>query len=923
MSDEDSNPPASPGASQPPLGTSTQADLDPEGRMNSELMDAANAEAAASQSVNEFADANPGIFAAADHNDEAAAASGPEAASTPAAAAAAAAIEAAANPAAAGGAGRIAPIDRADNDGAAPGSQTDGAHAGPPPPAPRLVGLAKNARGQTHSGNPHRSTQLSDTWARLTVNCGNDDETRQATAYASTGLDSNDGLLHHVALTVLRISEYPEHQANGWIIAETSSAIAQTTAGKVLDALFLEQPDAADIPSISGVAAASTWSADYAQYDLSSLRSFATWEEQTVAFLVDQTTRLVQTVIALFDPVPTGPVTAPANDQSAALSAVAKVLNNTHQERRQQLSANNAEVAVGTYMDPHMLKLTLERHDTQAAVAAGRSAYDKVIRARGPKPLALATACGILSANTATHYIITRKIKSAATFDSIDADSGTASDIAFLYEVHCYVTSEVRRIHQKLISRGPPIGQLTFVQFHDYVRKVSPQFFGTDLSNQLLGYTDSRNPIPIEGWTDVHRLIMALFEAIGVIYPSWFTTDRHLRASMGWHNSRALFSDLLRTAHHAVVDAGLRGAHMCMLTNYIRPVLSELHDTLGQHWGRVAGDIQADSDLLPILKSINPLFEVFNQGPVQDPRVRTIRALYDSLMSSFRQNRLPTRTTAATTGEAAAPDNGIIFEQLLKLHPVCPKVASNAVLLTINKTSADRFKYMGPDDKDAQGNQLTMCSHNLGYAAFPHTYKPCVKGADCPLIHGNDGNNTVTKLQEGGVVFTRNYISLIRMRFANQPVQIADRLAADGRAATKKRDQQQGGNRRDDRKRDRSRSRDRSRGNGNGGDRGGNRYSGGNQRSRADQTDRREGTSRQLGYPASHADDDGWGAASSPKTEDGWGQTTDNRDDDGWGGSAHKRTDTDRGQRERSQYRGQDNPSPRRDSKGKGKGKRG
>ena len=182
----------------------------------------------------------------------------------------------------------------------------------------------------------------SDIWSRFTMNCGTDDETRHATAYASTGLDSNGGLLHHLALNVLRISEYPAHQANGWIVAETSSAIAQTTAGKVLDALFLEQPDAADIPSISGVASASTWSADYAQYDLSSLRSFATWEEQTVAFMVDQTTRLVQTVIALFDPVPTGPVTAPANDQSAALSAVAKVLNNTHQERRQQLSANNA-----------------------------------------------------------------------------------------------------------------------------------------------------------------------------------------------------------------------------------------------------------------------------------------------------------------------------------------------------------------------------------------------------------------------------------------------------------------------------------------------------------------------------------------------------------------------------------------------------
>ena len=135
MSDEDSNPPASPGASQPPLGTSSQADLDPQGVMNSELMDAADAAAEASQSVHDFAEANPGVFAGADHDDEAAAASGPEAATTPAAAAAAAAIEAATNPAAAGGAGRLAPIDQADNDGAAPGFQTAAARGLEPPPA--------------------------------------------------------------------------------------------------------------------------------------------------------------------------------------------------------------------------------------------------------------------------------------------------------------------------------------------------------------------------------------------------------------------------------------------------------------------------------------------------------------------------------------------------------------------------------------------------------------------------------------------------------------------------------------------------------------------------------------------------------------------------------------------------------------------
>ena len=60
---------------------------------------------------------------------------------------------------------------------------------------------------------------------------------------------------------------------------------------------------------------------------------------------------------------------------------------------------------------------------------------------------------------------------------------------------------------------------------------------------------------------------------------------------MGWHNSRSLFTDLFRTAHHAVIDAGLKGAHMHLLTNYIRPVFTELHDILVQHWGRVAGDI--------------------------------------------------------------------------------------------------------------------------------------------------------------------------------------------------------------------------------------------------------------------------------------------------------------------------------------------
>ena len=140
--------------------------------------------------------------------------------------------------------------------------------------------------------------QTSDTWSRFTMDCGTDDETRQATAYASTGLDGNGGLLHHLALSLLRLSEYPARQENGWIVAQTSSAIAQTTAGKIVDALFLGHPDADDIPSISGVASASTWSADSAQYDLSSLGSLTTWEEQTVAFMVDQAPRLVQTVVS-------------------------------------------------------------------------------------------------------------------------------------------------------------------------------------------------------------------------------------------------------------------------------------------------------------------------------------------------------------------------------------------------------------------------------------------------------------------------------------------------------------------------------------------------------------------------------------------------------------------------------------------------
>ena len=125
----------------------------------------------------------------------------------------------------------------------------------------------------------------SDIWSRFTMNCGTDDETRHATAYASTGLDGNGGLLHHLALSLLRFSDYPAHHENGWIVAQMSSAIAQTTAGKIVDALSLGRPDADDIPSISGVASASTWSADSAQYDLSSLGSSTIWEEQTVAFM--------------------------------------------------------------------------------------------------------------------------------------------------------------------------------------------------------------------------------------------------------------------------------------------------------------------------------------------------------------------------------------------------------------------------------------------------------------------------------------------------------------------------------------------------------------------------------------------------------------------------------------------------------------
>ena len=107
-------------------------------------MAAADAVAHESQSVRDFADANPGVFAGAEHDDElrtqpaeAAAASAPEAAATPAATAAAAAIEAATNPADAGGAGRLALLDQADNDGAAPGFQTAAARGlGPPRAAP-------------------------------------------------------------------------------------------------------------------------------------------------------------------------------------------------------------------------------------------------------------------------------------------------------------------------------------------------------------------------------------------------------------------------------------------------------------------------------------------------------------------------------------------------------------------------------------------------------------------------------------------------------------------------------------------------------------------------------------------------------------------------------------------------------------------
>ena len=130
-----SNPPASPsrapptpGASQPPLGTAGRAGLEQNSGFTVAAADAAANEL---QSVRDFAAANPDDFAGSEHDDElrtqpaeAAAASAPEAAATPAATAAAAAIEAATNPAAAGGAGRLALLDQADNDGAAPGFQT-------------------------------------------------------------------------------------------------------------------------------------------------------------------------------------------------------------------------------------------------------------------------------------------------------------------------------------------------------------------------------------------------------------------------------------------------------------------------------------------------------------------------------------------------------------------------------------------------------------------------------------------------------------------------------------------------------------------------------------------------------------------------------------------------------------------------------
>ena len=212
--------------------------------------------------------------------------------------------------------------------------------------------------------------------------------------------------------------------------------------------------------------------------------------------------------------------------------------------------------------------------------------------------------------------------------------------------------------------------------------------------------------------------------------------DRHLRDIMRWHNSHTLFTDLFQTAHHTAIDAGLAGAHMHLMTNYIRPVFNELHELLVQHCGRVAGDIrhrmgrrsdsadvggchQAESDLLPILRSTQPVFEVFNQGPVQDPRVRSIRIIYDSLLVVFRSGRLPNQTTTAATSAAAASDDGLQFDQLMRSQAVCPKIATNEVLLAINRLSAKTFGYMSKLDRDQHGNQLTMCSHGVANAAFP------------------------------------------------------------------------------------------------------------------------------------------------------------------------------------------------------------
>ena len=224
---------------------------------------------------------------------------------------------------------------------------------------------------------------------------GTDVDARLTTKYANSGLDGNGGVHHDLAMIILRFAKYPALQEDcSWLAAQASSVIAQTTVGKLMDALYLDQPDESDIPSIHGRAGAATWSENPSQYDLSSAAKAAIWEEQTLAFICEQAPRMLRAAALLFGPGPAGATGGTGNqDLTAAalsLSFVANVLHAEHTMRRQPTSAYNPEVATGVYMDPHMLAKALDRPDLTVTVRCARVRACPVARAaaRSPQPAA-------------------------------------------------------------------------------------------------------------------------------------------------------------------------------------------------------------------------------------------------------------------------------------------------------------------------------------------------------------------------------------------------------------------------------------------------------------------------------------------------------------------------------------------------------